>query len=274
MRLKQHIAFGLFLLLLSIASCSEEEKDYSKYVEEFEQEKEAKRIQDSILIANLPKPDTNKITNANVVQKLTVFGNQNPETKVKISTSYGDIVIELFEDTPLHRANFLMLAKKGVLDSTIFYRVIDEFVIQGGSSDRDEVSAKMRDHGVYTIPEEIRSHYYHLRGYIAMAVSEQLDIPEEERNKNSSAYNFYIVQRHPMSQKYLDGVIKKYNLKLTDKEKEMYLKYGGTPHLDGDYTVFGKVISGMAVIDKIAKLETDNTDQPISDIKIGLSVAE
>ncbi|MCB9195143.1 MAG: peptidylprolyl isomerase [Flavobacteriales bacterium] len=258
--------------LLIIVSCGEKEEDYSKYSEMYDKKQEQKAKEDSIIIANLPKPDTNKITNLNVVQKLTVFGNQNPETKVKISTQFGDIVIELFEDTPLHRSNFIMLAKKGVIDSTLFYRVVDDFVIQGGSSDRADISYKMQQNGVYTIPDEIK--HYHLRGNIAMAVSEQLDVPENERNKNSSAYNFYIIQKKPMSVKYLDALIKKYDLDMTEEEKKMYLKYGGTPHLDGDYTVFGKVVSGMSVVDKIAKLETDKTDQPIKDIKLSVTVIE
>lgn len=266
----------LFMLttLFVVSSCQDEEEDYSKYTEKYEAEKKEKMKQDSIYKSMLPKPDTNKITNKNVVQKLTYFGNENPETEVKITTKFGEIVIELFEDTPLHRANFLMLAKKGVLDSTIFYRVIENFVVQGGSSDRSEVNTKMKEHGVYTVPDEIHPHYYHLRSYVAMAVSEQWDIPEEERNKHSSCYNFYIIQRKPMTPEYLEGVIKKYDLDLTEKEKAMYLKYGGTPHLDGDFTVFGKVISGMSVVDKIAKLETDNTDQPYEEIKIGLSVVQ
>lgn len=263
-------ALGFFFFV----SCSEEEDDYSKYTDDFEQKIEEKKKQDSVYIANLPKPDTNKITEKNVVQKLTVFGNENPETKVLITTEYGDITIELFKDTPLHRANFLMLAKKGILNSTIFYRVVDDFVVQGGSSDRAEVTGKMKEHGVYTVPDEILPHHYHIRGNVAMAVSEQWELPEEERNKHSSCFNFYIIQKPPMTPKYLEGVIKKYDLELTDKEKAMYLKYGGTPHLDGDYTVFGKVISGMSVVDKIAKLETDKTDQPLKDVNVNLSVIE
>lgn len=265
---------NLFLLTFSFVSCGGDEEDYSDYTKEFEQEIAEKEKKDSILMANLPKPDTNIITNDNVVEKLTAFGQNNPENKVVIKTKFGDIVIELFDDTPLHRANFLMLAKKGVLDSSIFYRVVEDFVVQGGASDRAEVNTKMKEHGVYTIPEEIHSYHYHIRGNVAMAVNEQWDIPEEDRNKNSSCFNFYIVQRKPMTKQYLEGVIKKYGLELTEKEKEMYLKYGGTPHLDGDYTVFGKVISGMSVVDKIAKLETDKTDMPIEEVKIGLSIAE
>lgn len=262
------------MIALLINSCSEEEKDYSQYTENFEKKVEEKKMKDSILLANLPKKDTNKMTEKNAVQKLTYFGKENPETKVKIHTKYGDIIIELFEDTPLHRSNFLMLAKKGVLDSTIFYRVIDDFVVQGGASDRIDITGQLKEHGVYTIPEEIRPDHYHIRGNVAMAVSEQWELPEEQRTKNSSCFNFYIVQKKPMTPKYLEGVIKKYNLELTEEEKKMYLKYGGTPHLDGDYTVFGKVISGMSVVDKIAKLETDNTDQPIEDVKISLTVVE
>lgn len=271
--------WGFVVLIALCASCSVvDEDDYSKYTKDFEKSKEQeiedKRIQDSIYKANLPKPDTNKINNQNVQEKLAVFGKNNQENKVKISTVYGDIVVELFEDTPLHRANFIMLAKKGVIDSTIFYRVIDDFVIQGGSSESDAINDKMKSIGSYRIPEEIHPHHYHIRGALAMTVPDQSDLPEEKRDKNSGAFNFYIVQKKPMTANYLEKVIKKYELNLNEKEKEMYLKYGGTPHLDGDFTVFGRVVSGMSIVDKIAKLETDKTDQPLKDVKLGLSVVE
>ena len=116
-----------FLLIIvggtMISSCAEEKKEQKNGVEDFKQELEDKRISDSILIANIPKPDSNLITNNNVVDKLTKFGRENPENKVRINTKYGSVEILLYDDTPLHRANFLMLIKKNYFDSTLFYRI-------------------------------------------------------------------------------------------------------------------------------------------------------
>ncbi len=261
-------------MTLILFSCSEKKEDNAKYIEQYEAKKEEKRIQDSIKIANLPKPDTNLINVINVVEKLTYFGNQNHETKVKINTKFGSMVIKLYEDTPLHRANFLMLCKNKYFDSTFFYRVVPGFMIQGGNSDRDDVPEKMKKIGFYTVPDEILSHHIHKKGALAMAVSEQLDIPEEERNKFSSPYNFYIVQNGPLSELYLKNVIKKYNLNLSEKDKQTYRTVGGAPHLDGNYTVFGEVISGFNVIDKIATLPTDVNERPIEDITLSVEVLE
>ncbi len=259
----------VFFTLLSCASEQPEKKDRLKA---YKAELEEKRIADSIRIANLPKPDTNLINNNNVVDKLTWFGNENTETKVRINTKFGSIIIELFDDTPLHRANFIMLTKRNYFDSTLFYRVVDNFMIQGGNSDRDDITQKMKDIGFYTIPDEINSNHYHIRGALAMAVSEQLDTPEEERNKHSSPFNFYIVQNGPLGKNYLKNVIKKYKLELTNKEKQMYLSKGGAPHLDGNYTVFGQVISGFDVIDKIAALKTDKDERPLNDITMSVEI--
>ena len=267
-----------FLLIIvggtMISSCAEEKKEQKNGVEDFKQELEDKRISDSILIANIPKPDSNLITNNNVVDKLTKFGRENPENKVRINTKYGSVEILLYDDTPLHRANFLMLIKKNYFDSTLFYRIVNGFMIQGGNSDRDEVPLKMKEIGSYTIPDEILPHHSHKRGALAMAVSEQLDTPDEEKNKFSSPNNFYIVQNGPLSENYLKNVIKKYKLDLSNSEKQLYRNKGGAPHLDGDYTVFGEVINGFEVIDKIASFPTDKNERPLVDITLSIEIIE
>jgi peptidyl-prolyl cis-trans isomerase B (cyclophilin B) len=263
-----------FIAIIMLASCEEESVEKTDELAKFKQEIEDKRIKDSIYIANLPKPDSNLLNNNNVVNKLTWYGEENLETKVKITTKFGDVIIELFEDTPLHRANFIMLAKRKYFDSTLFYRVVDNFMIQGGNSDRDDITQKMKDIGFYTIPDEILEHHYHVRGALAMAVSEQLDTPEADRNKHSSPFNFYIVQNGPLGENYLKNVIKKYKLELNNKEKQLYRAKGGAPHLDGNYTVFGQVISGFDVIDAIAALKTDKNERPDEDITMSVEIIE
>jgi cyclophilin family peptidyl-prolyl cis-trans isomerase len=268
------LLFTFLIITLTVFSCSEELPEEENKLEAYKKELEEKRISDSIRVANLPKPDSNLLNTNNVVNKLTWFGNENLENKVRIKTKLGDITIELFDDTPLHRANFIMLTKRKYFDSTLFYRVVDNFMIQGGNSDRDDITQKMKEIGFYTIPDEIKSHHYHVRGALAMAVSEQLDTPEEERNKHSSPFNFYIVQNGPLGNNYLKNVIKKYKLELTNKEKQMYKSKGGAPHLDGNYTVFGQVVSGFDVIDKIAALKTDKDERPLDDITMSVEIIE
>jgi len=216
----------------------------------------------------------NLINNSNVVQKLTEFGLENKETKVKITTKFGSVKIRLYDDTPLHRANFIMLTKKNYFDSTLFYRVINNFVVQGGNSDRDNVAVKMAKIGQYRVPDEIKPQHIHKRGVIAMAVHEQYDIPDSERDKRSSPYNFYIVQQKPLSEKYMDKLEERYKFKISDKNRKTYKKHGGVPHLDGDFTVFGEVYSGMNVIDRIASQSTDGYDRPIEDLFISVEVIE
>ena len=105
------------------------------------------------------KEQQDLINNSNVLEKLSNYGFENQETKIKITTKFGNIKIRLYKDTPLHRANFIMLTKKKYFDSTLFYRVINNFVVQGGNSDRDNVAVKMARIGQYRVPEEIQSHH-------------------------------------------------------------------------------------------------------------------
>ena len=203
------------------------------------------------------------ITNRNVEQKLTEFGKNNPETRVVMYTKYGKLKFTLYKSTPLHRANFVMLAKRNFYDNTLFYRIIDNFMIQGGNSDNLEINSKMNEIGAYWIPNEISSSRFHKKGALAMAVS-----PEEQRfGKKSSAINFYIIEGRKMNSSYFISKEKE-GKKFTKKQKEVYSNKGGAPHLDGNYTVFGELTSGFSILSRISKLKTDKYDWPEKDFYI------
>ena len=223
---------------------------------------------------NDPIDVSNLITNKNVVTKLTQYGIDNNENLVLISTKYGDINLKLFEDTPLHRANFIMLIKKGFFKNTLFYRVIRNFMIQGGNSDRDNVFHKMAKIGNYRIPSEIKSNHIHKRGALSMAVQEQYFKDPKKFNKNSSPYNFFIVQKGKISDNYMNRLEEIYSIEINEPKRKIYRKYGGNPHLDGDYTVFGEVVSGMSVVDKINTVLTDAQDRPLENIILDIIIVE
>ncbi len=186
---------------------------------------------------------------------------------VIIHTSMGDIGIQLFEDTPLHRANFLKLAHAHFYDSTTFHRVIKDFMIQGGDPySKDPAKKSLAGQGGpgYTLPAEILPQYFHAKGMLAAArMGDQIN-PKRE----SSGSQFYIVQGKPMTETEIDraetqmkGVLGQ-DFKFSAEAREAYKTIGGSPWLDGQYTVFGKVISGMEVIDKIAAVEKLVGDRP------------
>jgi len=230
------------------------------------------------VIENHPKK--NKITlknnllinNKNVKEKLFEFGLKNPEELIVINTKFGEIKIRLYKQTPLHRANFIMLAKKNFFDSTIFYRVIRNFMVQGGNSDKNNMLQKMSKIGIYRIPPEINKDLIHKRGAIAMAVQEQYYKDPSKYNLSSSPYNFYIIQKGPISNNYMDKIEKKYNIKIPKKSRLIYNEIGGSPHLDNEYTVFGEVISGMRVLDEISKQITDGKNRPLENIYLSIDV--
>ena len=266
------------IIVLFFFSCSSEKKGNHSgpLISKVDIREDSIEIIKSYITPNSGAPERpkNLINNSNVLEKLTEYGLKNQETKVKIATKFGNIKIRLFKDTPLHRANFIMLAKRNYFDSTLFYRVIQNFVVQGGNSDRDNVAVKMARIGQYRVPDEIHSHHIHKRGVIAMAVHEQYDIPESEKDKRSSPYNFYIVQQKPLSENYMKKLEKQYKFSIPAKNRKIYSKYGGVPHLDGDFTVFGEVYSGMSIIDKIASQTTDAYDRPVEDLFITVEVIE
>lgn len=236
---------------------------------------------------------------------------------VEIETSYGNMKVKLYDETPLHRDNFIKLVKEGYYEGILFHRVIKDFMIQAGDPDSKNSRPGMRlgsgEIG-YTVKPEFNPEFFHKKGVIAAAREGDNVNPE----RNSSGSHFYIAQgkiytaegldsavisinekRYTAIFKNLqkqhepeimtlqaaqdyDGIIKmndelsdearilfeKEKLVLTDKQKEAYTTIGGIPHLDGAYTVFGEVIEGLDVLDKIAAVQTDGNDRPLEDVVI------
>lgn len=209
------------------------------------------------------------------------FGQKNKYAKkdslVEITSSYGTIVVRLYPETPLHRSNFLKLAGEGFYDSTTFHRVIKEFMIQGGDPySKDPKKKNMAGQGGpgYTIPAEIKPEFFHKKGVLAAArLGDQVN-PKKE----SSGSQFYIVHGKPYSgdelQRMETGMMQKRpNFQFSEAQKQAYQEVGGSPWLDGEYTVFGEVISGLDVVDKIASTEVNRrNNRPNKDISISAKV--
>lgn len=190
-----------------------------------------------------------------------------PMTQVLIKTSLGDITIALYNETPMHKANFIKLVKENYYDSVLFHRVIQGFMIQTG--DPDSKTAKpgqiLGNGGPgYTIPAEFVSTLYHKRGAVAAAREGDNVNPQ----KASSGSQFYIVDGKTFSYEQLEMISQRMGKTFSGKQQSTYTTIGGAPHLDGDYTVFGEVISGMDVVDKIAAQAKDRHDRPTTDIRI------
>jgi cyclophilin family peptidyl-prolyl cis-trans isomerase len=205
------------------------------------------------------------LNNQNAREELLKFGRENPETVVLISTSLGEIKVKLYEETPLHRANFIRLVKMGFYDNTVFHRVLKNATVQGGNSRE----AKMPI-GDYTVPTEINPRFCHKRGALAMARYDD----EFNPTRASSADNFYIVQGTRTDAEELHEFENMRNFKYTPEQIKTYTQMGGMPSLDMKYTVFGEVIEGMDVVDKIARVPVDTNDWPDQEVYITMKVVE
>ncbi len=194
----------------------------------------------------------------------TSFAQKIHKDKISIKTEYGDIVIALYENTPKHRDNMLKLTKEKFYDSTLFHRVIPQFVIQGGDPDSKRADADKQlgegDVG-YKIPAEINLVNYHKHGAVGMA-------RDNNPEKASSGCQFYIVLGKKFTDSELDNISAKTGRKFTPVQRNIYKNKGGTPHLDGSYTVFGMVEEGMDVVERIAAEPRNQTDRPAKDIRM------
>ena len=189
-------------------------------------------------------------------------------TRVKITTDMGEIVIRLYDKTPLHRDNFIKLVKEHFFDSLLFHRVINTFMIQGGDPEsKNAVPGAFLGNGDvgYTIPAEFDSTLYHKRGALCAA---RTNNPQ----KASSGCQFYIVQGKTYNDGELDMISRMNNIYFSSAKRMTYKMVGGTPKLDMNYTVFGEVESGLDVVDKIATAPRDPHDRPVADIRMKMEL--
>lgn len=182
-----------------------------------------------------------------------------------ISTDMGDIKIVLYDETPAHKKNFVELVEKGFYDGLLFHRVMSGFMVQGGDPDSKGAPAgTLLGNGGpgYTIPHEIGAP--HIRGTVAAARQPDAVNPQ----KASSGSQFYIVHGRKFKDAELDQFEQRKNIKYNDVQRKLYKETGGAAMLDGDYTVFGEVVEGMDVVDKIAAVSKDAKNRPHTDIKM------
>lgn len=194
---------------------------------------------------------------------LTLSANAQ-KNKIKIETEYGNIVLMLYDNTPLNTNNMVKMAKEHFYDSTLFHRCIPQFMIQGGDPESKQAKPgqALGSGGLgTTIPAEINDVAYHKRGAVGVARDQTPD-------KSGSPCQFYLVTGKTFTDAELDNMSKRSGRNYTPQQRETYKTVGGTPHLDGNYTVFGEVIEGMDIVEKISAEPRDASDRPNKDIRM------
>jgi len=187
---------------------------------------------------------------------------QEKQIHIVIHTEYGDIKAVLYNETPLHRDNMEKIIKQGWYNNSPFHRVIQAFMIQGGRN------ADGRDDPGYTVPAEFKSAYFHKKGALAAA-----RMPDQVNpKKSSSGSQFYIVQGKKYTEDQLTNLEQRTGKTFSLEQRKAYSTVGGTPFLDGDYTVFGEVYEGMEAVDKIAAVAKDNNDHPLKSVKMTIEI--
>ena len=186
---------------------------------------------------------------------------------IEMETSHGTMTILLHDKTPLHRDNFIKLAETGFYDGLLFHRVIEGFMIQGGdpNSKNAKKGTRLGSGGPgYQIAAEFDPTLYHVKGALAAARTGGPGNPK----KKSSGSQFYIVDGKPLSADQINLLEQQKGIKYDEKARNILMQEGGAPFLDQEYTVYGQVIKGLDVIDKIAGVQTDRSDRPAEDVKI------
>lgn len=214
---------------------------------------------------------------ATIILSLSISSAQaqssNPGQVIKISTVHGDMLIKLYDETPGHRDNMIKLINEKFYDGQLFHRVIKDFMIQGGdphSVDADQGQRLGTGGPGYTIPAEFNSAFYHKKGALAAARMGDSVNPD----KASSGSQFYIVMGRVFTEDMLTMMEQDRSQAFSPEAIEAYTTIGGTPHLDGGYTVFGEVLEGMEVIDIISTLPCNSSDRPLEDVVYTISLVE
>lgn len=245
--------FSLILFAFSVLTSCEDTKKRTQ-VTPIESKTETKSIpsetsldnkkiaKDSIKKQEQLKNEYPKITEDNVVEFLTEYGKNNPETRVLIKSSLGDIEVELFEDTPLHRANFIYLVKQNYFNTTFFHRVVPNFIIQAGTSDNyDTQRDRARIGNKFRIPNEIKQGRIHRKGTLSGA-----KYYRDNDDNMTEPFEFFIFLGPQKS----------------------------TRHLNGNYTIFGQVTKGLDIVEKIANVPHDEQDWPLINVTLTAEVIE
>lgn len=205
-----------------------------------------------------------------VLCSLTAMASKPKHHFVRIATDKGTCVVLLYNATPLHRDNFIKITQAGNLTGTLFHRVIQGFMIQGGDPDSKTATPGQAlgdgDLG-YTVPAEFRDSLFHKKGVIAAARDNNPD-------KASSACQFYLAQGKVFTDEQLDQLeqTRLKGRKIPASQREVYKTLGGIPHLDQNYTVYGEVVQGIELIDRIAAVKTGPADRPLEDVRMTVTL--
>lgn len=210
-----------------------------------------------------------RLTSKNAEAFLRAYFKENPERKIKLTTRLGVIKFKLFEDTPVHSANFLMLVKRDYFNDTEFTRVVKNFVVQGGNNDKEQEDIKRLLIGSYELDPEFNPEHLHKKGALAMARRY-----EENPDKRSSAYNFYFVQGQKFTEPQLLAIERDNEMTIPEWKRQIYRTVGGAPHLDGEHTVFGEIYEGLDVLEKMSLVKTDASDWPLQPLIMKMEVIE
>lgn len=206
------------------------------------------------------KKQVTEIDPGNVAAALTEYGKQHPENEVLIETDFGNMRIRLYDDTPLHRANFIKNIRDGIYEDAEFYRIHYQFMIQAGIYPK-ELN--------YDVPAEFNKQHIHKKGAVSMARSD-----ENNPELQSSSTEFFIVQGSTYADYQVEEEMHNLGLQLSPEQKQIYMTSGGYMSLDQQYTVFGEVVEGFEVIDKIAEVKVHNEDKPLRKIPMKVSLIE